>query len=161
MKPIPGFPDYYCCDEGHVWSEKRGPIRRLKPYIGTYPYYALKLVNEDGVPISITQHRVVTITHKGPPPDDGRQYDVHHRNGDKLDNRPENLEWIEADEHRRLSAQESSKAGWKRMTPHEVREVRRLYHEEGMSKRAISRKFNRNFNAINCILNGKTRKDVT
>lgn len=161
MKPIPGFPDYYACEKGDIWSAKRKYLKRLKPFVTPNPYYLVQVKSAEGKFKTIRQHRLVALAYKGPPPDDGKKYDARHINGDKLDNRPQNLEWIEADAHRRLSAKERSRGTWKWVTPDEVREIRRLFHEEGMSKRAISLKFGRNVHGIKNIVEGKTHKDVT
>jgi hypothetical protein len=58
------------------------------------------LANSDGY---VLEHRRVAWEHYGPFP---RRVHVHHRNHDKMDNRPENLEVLAVGDHPRLHAVE-------------------------------------------------------
>lgn len=46
-------------------------------------------------------HRLVCKAFNGPPPDES--WVCHHKNGDTLDNSPENLEWLPRDENVRIA----------------------------------------------------------
>lgn len=58
-------------------------------------------------------------------PDKG--YEVHHKNANKLDNRLENLDLIEAADHRRLTAAERVASGKSMLCRSRRRQVKRLY----------------------------------
>jgi hypothetical protein len=51
-------------------------------------------------------HRLVHVAHHGV--ESVKNMDVHHKNGHKLDNRPENLEAMSKSDHSKLHADESS-----------------------------------------------------
>lgn len=62
------------------------------------------------------EHRIVMEQVIGRPL--ARNEEVHHRNGDKSDNRPENLEILSSAEHRRLhNSQRVCALGWARHYP--------------------------------------------
>ena len=91
-KPIPGM--FY-------EASSTGRIRRSAPGANTYPGKVLKpgkqrtgylyfspVVGGRAKPFRV--HRAVALAFHGE--DNGRE--VNHKNGDKADNRPENLEWV-------------------------------------------------------------------
>lgn len=104
--PVEGFPSYEVSDQGRVrnikphWKAERGP-RLLKPSICTKGYRQVRLWR-DGRHSQPMVHQLVMMAFNGPPPDDGRTYDVHHKNnrGYQSDSDvPDNLEWILHHEH--------------------------------------------------------------
>lgn len=64
-------------------------------FIGSTGYWFVKL--PDGSLVG--EHRLVYERHHGPIPEG---WHVHHRDGDKLNNRPENLEALPWPEHKRV-----------------------------------------------------------
>src|SRR5215510_157625 len=103
MRPIPGFPDYAACDEGHVWRVTRPHSTRwvnislpykMKAKLSPkrkYPYLSLTLMNPDGEPISRRVNRLVATAWHGPPP--FANAEAAHIDGDRVNNRPSNLRW--------------------------------------------------------------------
>lgn len=78
---------------------------------------------EDGVQRRVKQHRYVMEVHlgRGLMPDE----DVHHLNGDKLDNRTENLEILCHVEHAKISnAGRVRKRGYRQNISEDVRNAR-------------------------------------
>jgi NUMOD4 motif-containing protein/HNH endonuclease/NUMOD1 domain-containing protein len=113
MQEIPGFSGYWSPDNGtSVWS--RRAKRRLYPIIHG-GYYAYSLVNDAGKRIIIAAHRIVALTYLVNP--DNLPF-VNHKNGNKLDNRVENLEWITA----RGNSQHATAMGLMGRTPKEVKQ---------------------------------------
>lgn len=61
-------------------------------------YYMLRR-NIEGQPVLMFEHRLVWEMHYGPVP---AGYEIHHKNGNGMDNRLDNLEILPIREHRRL-----------------------------------------------------------
>lgn len=127
LKCIPGYPGYYVCREGHVYSSWRGPIVRLKPKVRSwdgYIEYGLKVGEKQ---VFRKAHFLVALVFIGPRPE-GQE--VMHLNHDKTDNRPENLAYgtrqknvddkVAAKRHAH-----GSKQGHAKLTEDDVREIRR------------------------------------
>ena len=79
---------YWITDNGKVWSRK-GRGRWLKPGVGPRMYYKVDLC-VDGKPKTRKIHRLVLQTFHGEP--EPGQVAIHI-NGDRRDNRLENLKW--------------------------------------------------------------------
>ena len=80
--------DYLVRDDGTVWSEKRK--RQLKGTLARNEYHTIYLF-VDGKQINPMMHRLVAEAFCSNP---NNYKIVHHINGNKLDNRAENLEWV-------------------------------------------------------------------
>ena len=90
-KPLQKFEnDYYISDYGDIFSIYKNKI--INPYITKHSYYRIGLKDNKKYLI----HRLVAETFI-PNPENKPQ--VNHINGNKQDNRVENLEWIKKAEH--------------------------------------------------------------
>lgn len=115
-KPIPGFRQYEVTDDGSEVRRPKGGRKTVlkqsfhpvkdKEHPNGYMYVTLMqrdFVNDTGelddLPCfkCIAVHRLVALTYLGPPPAPGMQ--VNHRDGNKLNNHWENLEWMTAKEN--------------------------------------------------------------
>lgn len=93
-EPIQGYEDIYWVDNlGNVYNARK----RLKTYFTREGYECLKLT-KDGVRSSPTVHRLVATTFI-PNPDNKEE--INHIDGDKSNNRVDNLEWCTSSENKR------------------------------------------------------------
>lgn len=92
-REIPGFPGYYACSDGSVWSRrnehKYGP-RPLRPGTNKAGYRTLNLVR-DGHSFWRYVHSAVCHAFHGNPP--SPKHEVRHLDGNKSNNAPDNLQW--------------------------------------------------------------------
>lgn len=88
MKPIPDFPNYKISPKGEVYSINYKKI--LKSHINPDGYETIQLQNK-GKKKDYLMHRLVAMAFIIN--SDNKQY-VNHKNGNKLDNKIENLEWV-------------------------------------------------------------------
>lgn len=98
MKDVQGYEGHYCVDElGNIYSVKRGKARRLRPFLNSRGYPTVSLC-VNGKESYKTVHRLVATAFI---PNRDNLPQVNHINGDKTDNRIENLEWVTAGDNQR------------------------------------------------------------
>ena len=152
-RDVPGYEGLYQVSNlGRVRSEKRSTTRGviLKGKINTHGYVEVTL-SKKNVRKTARVHRMVAIAFI-PNPEGKPQ--VNHRNGDRSDNRAENLEWCTASENMVHARDVLHHLGGKRkyipikprrrFTDDEIRQIRssnkssqRIAQETGVSKQAI------------------------
>ena len=143
--PIPGYEPFY--DVSSLGRVRRSahyearPIGIRKARVAKMGYYMLALwAHNEGH--SEYVHRLVCSAFHGP--SNGRQ--VNHKNGDRLDNRPENLEWVTSSENEHHAMRELGKTnagernGQSKLTAEQVLEIRSL-HSQGIPNVALSERF--------------------
>ena len=93
-RPIEGWPRYQVSNIGRIrriLKDRRcAPFRILKPNCLRLGYLQVALCNELGRK-DFKIHRLVALSFLGTPP---CGFQVNHKNGDKADNRVDNLEWV-------------------------------------------------------------------
>lgn len=89
--PITGYPNYYCTPNGKIISHRRVKPIILKPKVDRDGYLSVVLYSLPNVRHYLQAHQIIAISFLSPRPDG---MCVNHKNGDKQDNRVENLEWL-------------------------------------------------------------------
>ena len=87
MKEINGYPNYYITEDGKVWSEKRN--KYIKAYENRYMQIRLFSISEKKNK-NMKIHRLVAEAFI---PNPNHYNEVNHIDGNKTNNRIENLEW--------------------------------------------------------------------
>lgn len=107
-KKIPGFDAYEASSFGNV----RHHINKanLKPYM-LHGYKMLRIINTERVVKSVRVHHLIAYAFLGPRP--SPLHEIDHIDGgkyDKLNNRPENLQWVTKKENmKRFHAQRTGR----------------------------------------------------
>lgn len=91
MKSIDSFPEYWALPDGRIWSGKSGKC--LKPSDNGNGYKHLVL-RRDGKSYKRYVHRLVAEAYFGK-----SDLEVNHKDGDKSNNRPDNLEYVTSSEN--------------------------------------------------------------
>lgn len=145
--PAPGFPHYYVDELGGVWTlrEKRpgadwrnggwvigDTLRPLNPSATKDGYLFLQLIGPTGKKNPhVRVSRLVLTAFVGPPPAPGRRYHAAHDDGDRKNNRLDNLRWAtpadnEKDKIRHGTKQCGEQHYKTKLTAEQVQEIRRL-----------------------------------
>jgi hypothetical protein len=99
MKVIAGHPNYYITTSGEIISKRTKKEKILKPHIDKFGYYRVGLMVSNTKSKTLRVHRLMMDTYGNPPPTDMVNPTVDHINGNKLDNRIENLQWLSNEEN--------------------------------------------------------------
>lgn len=89
LRQVRDFPNYYAGSDGYVYSRFRDRWRKLTGQHNAQGYYHVRLYSADSQKTR-TVHRIIATAFHGERPE-GMQ--CCHNNGDKYDNRPQNLRW--------------------------------------------------------------------
>lgn len=96
---------------------------------------------------AIGVHRVLAVSEHGREAVSGNQ--VHHKNGIPWDNRPGNIELLEAAEHTKHHNQQDNAFGWL-----EVLRIREMYRNTGQTHRGLADVFGVSYRTIGDAING-------
>lgn len=91
------------------YGRAKGPKKILKPSISNWGYERLRIKTNSGKKISPRVHRLVAQLFL-PNPDN--KPEVNHIDGDKRNNKIENLEWVSAKENKEHSIRELGVSPW-------------------------------------------------
>ena len=97
-KQINGFPNYYITDTGNAYS-RFGRFRKLKPMKNRHGYLAVRVYKNNKQTYKLISRLVAEAFIPNPK----NKPQVNHKNGVRIDNRVENLEWATCSENVRHS----------------------------------------------------------
>lgn len=139
MKKVPGTKYAFATEDGRIWSSYWR--RFLRPYENHAGYLCVEVAMEDGSTKGLRVNRMVAMAFH-PNPD--QLPEVNHKNKDRADNAPANLEWCTAQQN----SEHASGVFVRLVDPdgmvHESPSIRRLCRELGL-----------NFANIQAVLNGR------
>lgn len=96
-KPLVGYEtEYLISSYGRLKSIKHGKSIILKPHINTRNGYVYYLVSKNGKSKNSRAHRLVALTFI---PTNDTKLQVNHKDGNKTNNRVDNLEWCTQSEN--------------------------------------------------------------
>lgn len=158
MKEIPGYPGYFVSEDGQIISKKTGRV--LKPRRLPAGYHRVSLC-VDGKPKDSYIHRLVAQSFI---PNPESKPCVNHINGNKADNRVENLEWCTYGENQQhaidtglLSCRGEAHSNSK-LTEDAVREIRQ--NAQGLSQAALGKLYGVSAAMVNRVRARKAWKHV-
>ena len=119
MKKIPGYDGYYADNLGNIYNAKG---HKLIASVGSDGYLRL-FPYRNGKRTNVSVHRLIALSFHGYPQDGCV---VQHINGDKLDNRAENLKWGTPAENREdmIFHGTNSIPRFRRLTEQDVLDIR-------------------------------------
>jgi hypothetical protein len=137
-KTIPGFSRYEASTLGRLRSnnyKRTGKTKVLKPALCLDGYMKTMLQDDNKKYRSWTVHKFVTLAFYG---EKGEGIEVNHKNGNKTDNRIENLEYCTRSHNMKhacrtglMKPKRGSKNGHSKLTEKQVIEIRKHAKEKG------------------------------
>lgn len=109
MKQILRYPDYYITENAEIISKRCKKEKKKTTYIDKMGYFSVGLMSPDNKCKTERIHRLMIETYGNPPPDNMIDPTVDHVNGNKLDNKIDNLQWLSNKDNAYKAAQDSFK----------------------------------------------------
>jgi len=151
--PIDGYPGYFVSSHGHVYSERRGQRRRLKPDASEQGHLRVPLFREGGPRRGERHlvHRLVLTAFDGPPPSADAQ--GRHLDSDPANNAMGNLTWGEQSANWDDSRRHGSFRRYAKLTDEQVATIR-ARGAKGESAYSIAKGFPVSDTQVRNILSG-------
>lgn len=169
-KPIPSL---NCIYEASNFGRFRNAITKhvLKQFISKHGYMILQARPEKNHTVNIRVHKAVAEAFIGPCP---KGYVVNHKDGNKKNNTPENLEYVTSSQNNQHALDNGLRhpADMKKYTPkgeqrynakiteEMVYKILKLREETGYGCRRIAKILGINHGIVNGILTGRTWKET-
>jgi protein gp37 len=153
FRSIDGFPGYFVSSYGHVYSDRRGDRRRLKPDAGKQGHLRVPLFRDGGPRHGerMLVHRLVLVAFDGLPPSKDSQ--GRHLDGNPSNNAIGNLTWGGQSENWEDSKRHGSFRRYCKLTKAQVVEIK-LRGGNGESAYSIAKDFPVSDTQIRNILKG-------
>ena len=151
--------DYYVTDDGRIWSARTQKF--LTPQYDKNGYVKIQMRSTDNCSRRYSVHRLVLENFK--PVDGMENLQVNHKDGNKLNNCLENLEWTTCKENIQHATDTGLRAdvnGAAKLTPEQVIEIYRRA-TNGERNIDLAKKFHINPDQIGRIKNKKSWKEIT
>lgn len=150
--------NYYVTDDGRVWSERTQ--KYLSPQYDKNGYVKVQMRSTDNKSHRYSVHRLVLENFK--PVQGMEKLQVNHKDGNKLNNNLNNLEWTTCKENIDHAIQNNLRStinGASKLTPEQVIEIfRRAWNGETNIK--LGKEFNVHPDQIGRIKNKKSWKNI-
>ena len=153
-RDIPAFPDYQASDLGRIRSCKSGAWKVLRQTPHSKTGYVVVSLRRGGKYFARSVHRLIAAAFLGKA--DGQ--DVNHMNGDKHDNRLENLEYLtRGDNHRHAYRTGLREPVGRKLTDDQIRTIaalqgtatqKQIAQQLGVSRAMVSLIHNRKRHAL-------------
>ncbi len=152
-RDVPGFEDYRVSNLGKVWSKKSN---REIGHMQQNGYMSVTLYSPERR-WRTTIHCVVALSFIGPSPEN---LQVNHKDGIKINNRVDNLEYVTHSENQKhayrlgLKNKRGEKNHYAKLSDHNIKQIRRLLHTNLM-QRVIGEMFGVSQGTVSRIKNGR------
>lgn len=155
-KVIPGFPNYRITPNGQIWSGTK--YKWIKPCENKKGYLCVTIVGQRRLFCKV--HRLVLETYVGPCP---VGMETRHLNGNKQDNRLENLCWGTHQENMRdtivhgiSGSPKGELAGKSKLCREQVKVIFHAYHDGIGTLKELAHAFSVHLGTIHLIVRKKT-----
>ena len=156
---IPEVKDYYTItSDGEIYSDNSGKMKtRNRP--GT-EYQIINFSLSNGKKRTFRLHRLVMMAFS--PIENIDEFEVNHKDGNKLNNRLDNLEWCTSSENQLHAfkiglqkARKGSKSNFAKLNEEDIQNIFEL-RKQGFTQQEIAEKIGCTRSNISYILNNKT-----
>ena len=106
MKQLKNFPDYYITENAEIISRRTKNEKKLTPHVDKFGYLSIGLQTLEGKCKTERIHRLMILTYGEHPPKSMKNPTVDHINGNKLDNRINNLQCLSNEDNAYKSAKD-------------------------------------------------------
>lgn len=166
-KPVLGFEGLYTVDRfGNVYSLPRygtGKFKRKMTWAPRPNGYYFVTLSMNNIQKRASVHRVVALAFLGEPDDSSKQ--VNHKNGDKSDNRVENLEWVTTSANQQHALANGMAPKGERSYRAIITEEQAKYvissYAEGIKQVDIAKKLGVSKHLVNFIIRGRSWKHLS
>lgn len=155
LRPVPGYPAYFVSSHGHIYSDKRGRRRRLKPDIADQGHMRVQL-HRDGKAgprgDRLLVHRLVLEAFVSAPPSDNSQ--GRHRDGNPTNNAVTNLFWGDQSANWQDSMRHGTFRRYSKLERFEVDRIKER-HNSGSNTSELAAEYGVSETQIRNIVSGK------